>query len=82
MVVVARGDARTSRLVGRRIEQIELPKGARIGCVVRGTNGNCEVLMPYHDLMIQSDDHVIVFIPDKRMLRAVEKLFQVSATFF
>ena len=79
---VARGDARTSRLVGRRIEQIELPKGARIGCVVRGNHANCEVLMPYHDLTIQTDDHVIIFIPDKRMLRAVEKLFQVSATFF
>jgi trk system potassium uptake protein TrkA len=38
--------------------------------------------MPYHDLTIQADDHVIIFIPDKRLLRAVEKLFQVSATFF
>jgi trk system potassium uptake protein TrkA len=79
---VARGDARTSRLVGRRIEQIELPKGARIGAIVRGTDAACELLMPYHDLTIQADDHVIIFLPDKRMLRAVEKLFQVSATFF
>ena len=68
--------------MGRRVEQIELPKGARIGCVVRGKDAACEVLMPYHDLTIQADDHVIIFIPDKRLLRAVEKLFQVSATFF
>jgi trk system potassium uptake protein TrkA len=68
--------------VGRRIEQIELPKGARIGAIVRGTDAACELLMPYHDLTIQADDHVIIFLPDKRMLRAVEKLFQVSATFF
>jgi len=79
---VARGDARTSRLVGRRIEQIDLPKGARFGGVVRDTNGSCELLMPYHDLTIQAGDHVIIYLPDKRMLRAVEKLFQVSATFF
>ena len=79
---VARGDARTSRLVGRRIEQIDLPKGARIGGVVRDTSGACELLMPYHDLTIQAGDHVIIYLPDKRMLRAVEKLFQVSATFF
>jgi Trk K+ transport system NAD-binding subunit len=58
---VARGDARTSRLVGRRIEQIELPKGARIGGVVRDTGGVCELLMPYHDLMIRTGDHVIIF---------------------
>ena len=79
---VARGDARTSRLVGRRIDEIPLPPGARMGALVRGTGNDCEVLMPHHDLMIEADDHVIIFIPDKRQLRAVEKLFQVSAFFF
>ncbi len=79
---IARGDARTSRLVGRRIEQITLPKGARFGAIVRGADNRCEVLMPYHDLVIEEGDHVIIFIPDKRLLRAVEKLFQVTATFF
>ncbi|MBE2261570.1 MAG: Trk system potassium transporter TrkA [Burkholderiaceae bacterium] len=79
---VARGDARTSRLVGRRVDEIPLPPGARFGALVRGKGSDCEVLMPHHDLMIQADDHVIIFIPDKRQLRAVEKLFQVSAFFF
>lgn len=37
--------------------------------------------MPYHDLVIEEGDHVIIFIPDKRLVRAVEKLFQVTATF-
>jgi trk system potassium uptake protein TrkA len=31
--------------------------------------------------VIQTGDHVIVFVPRKRMVREVEKLFQVSATF-
>jgi len=79
---IARGDARTSRLVGRRIEQIVLPPGARFGAIVRTRDSACEVLMPYHDQVIEEGDHVIIFIPDKRLLRAVEKLFQVSATFF
>ena len=79
---VARGDARTSKLVGRRIDEIPLPPGARFGALVRGKGSACEVLMPHHDLMIEADDHVIIFIPDKRQLRAVEKLFQVSAFFF
>ena len=29
-----------------------------------------------------SGDHVIVFLPRKRMVRQIEKLFQVGATFF
>ncbi|MFZ2217250.1 MAG: Trk system potassium transporter TrkA [Rhodoferax sp.] len=79
---VARGDIRTSKLVGRRIEEVVLPAGARFGAIVRGKGSLAEVLMPYHDLVIQEGDHVIIFIPTKRLMRAVEKLFQVSATFF
>ena len=38
--------------------------------------------MAHHDTVIETGDHVIVFIPRKRSIPAVEKLFQVSATFF
>jgi len=79
---VARGDMRTSRLVGRRIEEVALPKGARFGAIVRDNGRSARVLMPHHDMLIEDGDHVIMFLPHKRMLRAVEKLFQVSATFF
>jgi trk system potassium uptake protein TrkA len=74
---VAHGDARTSRVVGRRIEQIKLPEGATIGAVVRGE----EVLMAHHDTLIESDDHLIIFMQDRRKTVEVEKLFQVSVTF-
>jgi trk system potassium uptake protein TrkA len=79
---IARGDAKSSRLVGRLVKDIELPGGARFGAVVRGDGVDCEVLMPHHDLRILSGDHVIIFLPSKRVLRSVEKLFQLSATFF
>jgi trk system potassium uptake protein len=79
---IARGDASTSRLVGRKVEDIGLPKGARIGALVRGEGQGSEVLMPHHDTVIESDDHIVVFIPNKRMVRDVEKLFQVSARFW
>ncbi|GAB4217604.1 MAG: Trk system potassium transporter TrkA [Rhodoferax sp.] len=79
---IARGDPRSSKLVGQRIKNIALPEGARFGAVVRGHGDACQVLMPHHDLLIETDDHVIIFIPDKHQLRAVERLFQVSATFF
>ena len=54
----------------------------RIGAIVRGSGEASEVLMPHHDTRIESDDHVILFLPSKRLVREVEKLFQVSATFF
>ena len=79
---VARGDEKTSRLVGRTVEQVKLPKGARIGAIVRGEGRDSEVLMPHHDTVIKADDHIIIFSPNKRSVREVERLFQVSATFF
>lgn len=87
---VARGDAKTSRVVGRRIDEIALPRGAMIGAIVRnappreGENTPSrppQVIMPHHDTLIERNDHLIVFVPRKRQVREVEKLFQVGATF-
>jgi trk system potassium uptake protein TrkA len=81
--VVAHGDKATSKVVGRRIEELGLPAGAIIGALVRGMGTpEAQVLMAHHDTMIEGDDHLIVFVTDKRMIPKVEKLFQVTAGFF
>jgi trk system potassium uptake protein TrkA len=80
---VAHGDAASSKVVGRRIEQLALPKSAMIGAVVRrDPDGSSRVIMAHHDTVIESDDHVIVFCDDRKHVPAVEKLFQVSVGFF
>lgn len=75
---VAHGDSKTSKVVGRVIEDIKLPPGATIGAIVRGE----DVIIAHHDTVIQSDDHVILFLVDKRQIPDVEHLFQVGVTFF
>jgi trk system potassium uptake protein TrkA len=74
---VAHGDQASSKVVGRPIEAIKLPKGTSIGAIVRGE----EVLIAHHDTVIESEDHVIMFLLDKRRIPEVEKLFQVGVTF-
>ena len=59
---------------GRSVEQIPLPQGTLIGAIVRGE----EVIMAHHDTIVQSDDHVILFLSDRRHLEAVERLFLAS----
>jgi len=59
-----------------------LPDGVRLGAVVRGEGDEQRVLMPSPGTRIESDDHLIIFIPNKKLVREVERLFQVSATFF
>ncbi len=75
--VVVHGDADSSRIVGRRIEEITLPEGTTLGAVVRGE----DVIIAHHDTTIQPDDHLILFLTDRRHIEAVEKLFQGSASF-
>jgi len=74
---VVHGDRESCRLTGRRVDEVELPAGATIGAIVRGD----EVMMAHHDIQIEANDHVIVFVTDKKMLPKVERLFQVSARF-
>jgi trk system potassium uptake protein TrkA len=92
--LVAHGDAKSSKVVGHRIDQLDLPKGATIGAIVRRRTRDMrrdskrdegvydyEVLMAHHDLVIEPDDHVIVFAVNRRIVPKVEKLFQVNVSF-
>lgn len=78
MEAIAHGDAKSSKVVGRRISEIDLPTGTTIGAIVRGS----EVLIAHDDVEVEPDDHVILFLMDKQQVRAVERLFQVGVTFF
>ena len=94
--LVAHGDRATSKIVGRKIEEIELPRGVTIGAVVRETGQHRlihrentpvmiperEVIIAHHDTVIESEDHVIVFCVSKKQVAKVEKLFQVGFGFF
>ncbi len=92
--LIAHGDYKSSRVVGRRIEEISLPKGATIGAIVRrherpagghaepgAMTGEVQVIIAHHDTVIESDDHVIVFVVNKHMVSKVERLFQVDVGF-
>jgi trk system potassium uptake protein TrkA len=76
--IVIHGDKSTSQCVGRRVDAIAWPAGALLGAVVRGQ----EVLMAHHDLVLESEDHLILFVTEIKTLQKIEKLLQVSASFF
>jgi trk system potassium uptake protein TrkA len=90
--IVARGDRKSSRVVGRKISELQLPPEVHMGLIVRGLPDSPEVsaedlrepqvIIPRSSTVIESNDHVVFFLPNKRLVRDVEKLFRVSATFF
>ncbi len=85
--IIAHGSRKDSKVVGRPLEEIALPKGVSIGAIVRdvkredGKLLRREVIIPHHDTVIEEEDHVIVFCTHKRLVPKVEKLFQVSFGF-
>jgi trk system potassium uptake protein TrkA len=93
--LVVHGDRNSSKVVGRRIEELPVIKGAHIGAIVRETGelaviqrdgflideNRATVIIPHHDTVIEENDHVIVFCVRKREVSQVEKLFQVGFQF-
>src|SRR5258705_11166020 len=74
---VVHGDRDSCRCVGRKIEEVDLPKGASIAALVRGD----KVIMAHHDTVVQAEDPAIVFVTDKKTLPKSEKLVDVSVDF-
>ncbi len=74
---VAHGSADESHVVGRTIEEIDLPPGSAIVAMVRDD----QVIIAHHDTVIEADDHVILFMTDRRKIERIEQLFQVGVSF-
>ena len=78
MEAIAHGDEASSKVVGRAIQDIDLPEGTTIGAIVR----NDEVLIAHDTIVVEPDDHVILFLVDRKRIPDVERLFQVGFSFF
>jgi trk system potassium uptake protein TrkA len=75
--IVVHGDRHSSRVVGRRLSELELPEGSNIGAIAR----EGQILFPGKGCVLQAGDHVILFLADKRQVSSIERLFQVSFNF-
>ncbi|MGD8840673.1 MAG: Trk system potassium transporter TrkA [Gammaproteobacteria bacterium] len=75
--IVAHGDHKTSQVVGRSIDELPLPEGTTVGAIARKE----KLIFPRQDTVIESEDHIVVFLADKEKIAEVEKLFQVAVTY-
>ncbi len=78
MEAIAHGDQTSSKVVGKAIQDIDLPEGTTIGAIVRGD----EVLIAHDNTVVETDDHVILFLVNRKTIPQVERLFQVGFSFF
>ena len=76
--LTAHGDAKSSKVVGKRLDELRLPSGVTVGAILRGE----EVLIAHSHIIVESDDHVILFLSDRNKVAEVERLFAVGLGFF
>ncbi|RKF22192.1 Trk system potassium transporter TrkA [Alginatibacterium sediminis] len=74
---IAHGDQNSSKVVGKTIGELKLPAGATIGAIVRQD----QVHIAHDNTVIEQDDHVVMFLMDKKHIPEIERLFQPSPFF-
>lgn len=83
--LIVHGDMQTSKVVGRRIDEINLPENVTLGAIVRNKTDDptkTEVLITHHDTVIETGDHLIIFVIGRTNIPKVEAMFRVSTGFF
>ncbi len=76
--IIIHGDIKTSKVVGKKVSELELPSGCRIGAIYR----EGKVILLNDDASIQSNDRLIIYLLHKKDFSKLAKLLQVSIGFF
>lgn len=75
--VIVHGDENTSQVVGKAVNQLQVPTETSVAGIIRGKDN----LILQRDIVIEAEDKVILFVKNAKQIGKIEKLFQVSATF-
>jgi trk system potassium uptake protein TrkA len=76
--IIIHGDKNTSKAVDRKVSDLELPTGCKIGAIYRDGN----IILMHNDLTIKSNDRLIIYLLHKKDFSKLAKLFQVGIGFF
>jgi len=75
--IVLHGDRRTSAVVGKKAKDLPLPEGVTAAGLFRRD----ELLFIHAETVLEENDHLILFLTDKRRIPEVERMFQVRYSF-
>ena len=76
--IIIHGDKDTSSLIGKQMSSITWPSRIKLFGIIRED----KTFIPQPDTIIETEDHLLFVVLDKRQIPDLEKLMQVSARFF
>lgn len=82
--IVAHGTKSNSKVVGRRLDAVRLPEDCRFAAIMRSREESetPQVIMPDADVVIEPEDRVLIFVPNRKLIPKLERLFAVDVGFF
>lgn len=80
MEMIVHGSENSSQIIGKSIGEIPWPPDITIGCVIRENT----VKIAHRDVVIEAEDHVVLFLSDRTRAAEVAELFspQEKKTWF
>jgi trk system potassium uptake protein TrkA len=75
---IAHGDHQSSKVIGKSLGELNLPSGTNVGALIRKD----EVMIAHDNIVVEPDDHFVLFLVDKTRIKDVEALFQAPVSFF
>jgi trk system potassium uptake protein TrkA len=75
---IAHGDHQSSKVIGKSLGELNLPSGTNVGALIRKD----EVIIAHDNIVVEPDDHFVLFLVDKTRIKDVEALFQAPVSFF
>ncbi|AHF01998.1 potassium transporter peripheral membrane protein [Thiomicrospira aerophila AL3] len=71
MEVIVHGSENSSKIIGKRLIDVDWPQDITIGCIIRDN----KVMLAHRDLVIEAEDHVILFLTDRSRTQQISELF-------
>jgi trk system potassium uptake protein TrkA len=75
---IAHGDHQSSKVIGKSLGELNLPSGTNVGALIRKD----KVMIAHDNIVVEPDDHFVLFLVDKTRIKDVEALFQAPVSFF
>ena len=76
--IVVHGDRETSKVVGKRLQEIELPEDVVVATIARDD----KIIFAHPETTIHNNDHVLLIVLNRQRIADIERLFRVGLGFF
>lgn len=78
MEIIVHGDKNNSKVIGCYVANLPLDKEAKVIAIMRK---NKIIINDVNETIIESDDHLLIYVPNSKLIANISKVFQVNVNY-